>query len=61
MKMIEVKEGNKTTYKMVPDNYEPTDDTICRDMTTSGRKSMGYSDISKERWDSIFNNNSEDK
>ena len=61
MKMIEVKEGNKTTYKMVPDNYEPTDDTICRDMTTSGRKSMGYSDISKKRWDSIFNNNSEDK
>ena len=55
MKTIEIKEGNKTTYKIVPDNYEPTDDTICLDMTTSGRNSMGYADIPKERWDSIFN------
>jgi hypothetical protein len=54
MKTIEIKVGNKTTYKIVPDNYEPTDDIICRDMTTSGRKSMGFSDISKEKWDEIF-------
>ena len=54
MKFIEVRQGSKTTYKMVADDYEETDDTICRDMTTSGRKSMGYSDISKEQWDSIF-------
>jgi hypothetical protein len=60
MKTIEIKEGNKTTYKIVPDNYEPTDDTICRDMTTSGRKSMGFTDIPKERWDSIFNKDKKD-
>lgn len=55
MKEIVVKSGNKTTIKLVPDNYEETDDTICRDMTTSGRKSMGFSDVPKERWDKIFN------
>lgn len=60
MKMIEVKEGNKTSYKYVPDNYEPTDDTICRDMTTSGRKSIGFSDVPKERWSSIFNKDEKD-
>ena len=54
MKTIEIKVGNKITYKIVPDNYEETDDTICRDMTTSGRKSIGFTDIPKERWDSIF-------
>lgn len=53
MKTIEIKEGNKTTYKIVPDNYEPTDDRAEPDMTTSGRRyiSMG---IDKEKWDSIF-------
>lgn len=60
MKTIEIKVGNKTTYKIVPDNYEETDDIICRDMTTSGRKSMGFSDVPKERWDSIFNKDKKD-
>jgi hypothetical protein len=61
MKLIEIKVGSKTTYKMVPDNYQPTDDTILRDMTTSGRKSMSFSDISKEDWDRIFNNKNKDE
>lgn len=60
MKEIVVKSGSKTTIKLVPDNYEETDDTICRDMTTSGRKSMGFADIPKERWDSIFNKDKKD-
>jgi hypothetical protein len=29
-------------------------------MTTSGRKSMGFADIPKERWDSIFNKDKKD-
>ena len=64
MKTIEIKIGNKTTYKIVPDDYQPTEykeDTICRDLTTSGRKSIGFTDISKERWDSIFNKGVESK
>ena len=61
MKTIEIKVGNKTTYKIVPDDYQPTDDTICRDMTTSGRRSMAFTDIPKERWDSIFNKGVETK
>ena len=55
MKCIEVKEGCRTKIKVVPDNYEESDDAVvCRDLTTSDRKSIGYSDISKEQWDSIF-------
>lgn len=55
MKCIEVKKGNKTTFRYVPDNYEPEDyDLEHKDLTTSDRKSIGYSDISKERWESIF-------
>lgn len=55
MKVIEVKDRCRTKIKIVPDNYEESDDdVVCRDLTTSDRKSIGYSDISKERWDSIF-------
>ena len=62
MKVIEVKDGCRTKIKMVPDNYEESDDdVVCRDLTTSDRKSIGYSDISKERWDSIFNKDNKDK
>ncbi len=53
MKTIEIKEGNKTTYKIVPDNYEPTDDRAEPDMTTSGRRSISM-DVDKKRWDEIF-------
>ena len=40
---------------VVSDNHEKTDDTIYRDISTSGRRRMGFTDILKERWDSIFN------
>jgi hypothetical protein len=53
MKTIEIKEGNKTTYKIVPDNYEPTDDRAEPDMTTSGRRSISMG-VDKKRWDEIF-------
>lgn len=56
MRMIEIKEGNKTKYKWVPDDYvEPTEiDLEQADLTTSDRSSIGFSDIPKEKWDSIF-------
>ena len=55
MKCIEIKEGCRTKIKIVPDNYEESDnDIVSRDLTTSDRKSVGYSDISKEQWDSVF-------
>lgn len=57
MKTIEIKEGNKTTYKIVPDNYEPTDDRAEPDMTTSGRRSISMG-VDKKRWDEIFGKNS---
>ena len=57
MKTIEKKEGNKTIIKIVPDNYvEPEFDLEQSDLTTSIRKSIGFSDISKEKWERIFNN-----
>lgn len=55
MKTIEIKTGNKTTFKIVPDDYEPTDEGFeQKDMTTSDRKSIGFSDIPAERWNKIF-------
>ena len=50
-KFIEVKVGNKTTYCLKPKSDE---DMEQKDLTTSGRHSIGYSDISKEQWDAIF-------
>lgn len=49
-KMIEVKNGNKTTYRLVPITHE--EDNV-RDMTTSGRKLMSFG-LSKERYEEIF-------
>lgn len=55
MKTIEIKQDNKTIIKIVPDNYEePEYDLQQDDITTSLRKSIGYSDISKEKWEKIF-------
>ena len=57
MKTIEVKDGATTKIKIVPDNYEePELDFVQSDLTTSIRKSIGFSDISKEKWDRIFKN-----
>lgn len=55
MKTIEIKQENKTTIKIVPDDYvEPEPELQQRDLTTSARKTIGFSDISKEKWDSVF-------
>lgn len=48
--MIEIKQGNKTTYCFKKAETELEQ----KDLTTSGRHSIGYSDISKEQWDKIF-------
>lgn len=57
MKTIEIKKENKTIIKIVPDNYiEPEYELQQNDMTTSIRKSIGYSDISKDKWERIFKN-----
>ena len=50
-KFIEVKVGNKTTYCLKPKSDEGIEQ---KDLTTSGRHSIGYSDIPKEQWDKIF-------
>lgn len=56
MKTIEIKTGNKTTFKIVPDDYKPQDEGFeQKDLTTSERKSIGFSDIPQERWNRIFN------
>ena len=61
MKTIEVKSGNKTTFKIVPDNYEPETGFEQKDLTTSDRKSIGFSDIPAEKWNNIFNTNERGK
>lgn len=59
--IIETREGNKTKIKIVPDNWTPSDDLEQKDLTTSGRKSIGYSDIPEEKWNRIFNHFTERK
>lgn len=48
--MIEIKQGNKTTYCFKKAETELEQ----KDLTTSDRHSIGYSDISKEQWGKIF-------
>lgn len=58
MKMIEIKNGAKTTYKLVSDDYNPENDTpedlVQGDITTTCRHSVSMMDIPKKRWDMIF-------
>ena len=55
MKTIEIKDGAKIKIKIVPDDYvEPEYELEQKDLTTSVRKSIGFSDISKDKWDRIF-------
>ena len=57
MKTIEIKDGAKTKIKIVPDDYvEPEPDFVQSDLTTSIRRSIGYSDISNDKWERIFKN-----
>lgn len=61
MKMIKIQDGNKTVYKWVKDDWkEEKRDTFSGDLTTGGRKSISYSDISKEDWDKIFGDKDEE-
>lgn len=56
MKEIIIKNGNKTTYKIVPDDYEePTKETPQRDLTTTACTIISM-DMSKEQYESIFHN-----
>lgn len=57
MKMIEIKDGARTIYKHVPDDWTPEDEKhkdITGDLTTSERRTMGYTDIPEEKWNKIF-------
>ena len=60
MKMVEIKDGCRTIYKHVPNEWKPEDEKykdITGDLTTSGRKSIGFTDIPDEKWQKIFGNN----
>ena len=55
--MVEIKKGSHTIYRHVPDDWKPEDDEIPDihgDLTTGGRKSIGFTDIKQENWDKIF-------
>ena len=55
MKTIEIKQGNKTIFKIVSDDYVEAPAKLEQgDLTTSARKSLGYSDISADDWNRIF-------
>lgn len=56
--MLEIKNGNKTTYKI---KEKESDDEELKDLTTSNRGSMGYTDIDKEEWDRIFKKGNENE
>lgn len=62
MKTIETKQGNRTVFKIVPDDYvEEPQRLEQKDLTTSGRKSLGYSDISTADWNRIFKHGETDR
>lgn len=64
MKMIEIKDGVRTIYKHVPDDWTPEDEKykdITGDLTTSERRIMGYTDIPEEKWNKIFGRKDEKK
>ena len=56
MKMVKIKRGTKTIYKMVPDDWKPEESPfdLTGDLTTGERKCIGFSDIPQEKWDKIF-------
>ena len=54
MKEIVIKNGNKTTYKIVPDDWkEQPKETPQRDLTTTACNQIAL-DITKEEYDRIF-------
>lgn len=55
MKLIEKKIGNKTIYKLVPDNYvEAPEDIPQKDLTTGGA-SLITINMTKDQYKEIFN------
>ena len=63
MKMVEIKRNGHTIYKHVPDDWKPEDEEmpeIRGDLTTGGRKSIGFADIKQEKWDRIFKKGGKD-
>lgn len=61
MKMITVKNGTKTTYKMVEDNYVEKKDHVTGDLTGGNRKNIAYTDIDEDQWNRIFNGEEDDE
>lgn len=63
MKMIAIKEGSKTKYKIVPDDYieEKSKDVVTNtgDITCSGAKLVGLG-FTNEQYDRIFKNKRKD-
>jgi len=62
MKMVQIKKGCKTVYKMVPDGWKPEESSfdLTGDLTTGERKCIGFSDIPQEKWDKIFKKGEKD-
>lgn len=56
MKMVKIKKGTKTIYKMVPDDWKEEEDgyDLRGDLTTGENKIMSYTDVPQEKWDRIF-------
>ena len=57
MKMVVIRKNGHLIYKHVPDDWKPEDEKykdITGDLTTSGRKSIGFTDIPDDRWNKIF-------
>ena len=57
MKEIVIKNGNRTTYKIVPDDYvESPKEIPQRDLTTTACQTIAF-DMTKEEYDAIFHTN----
>lgn len=56
MKMVKIKKGAKTIYKMVPDDWKEEEEgyDLRGDLTTGENKIMSYTDVPQEKWDRIF-------
>ena len=55
--MVEIRKNGHLIYKHVPDDWKPEDEKykdIRGDLTTSERKTMGYTDIPEDKWNKIF-------
>ncbi|MBQ0113396.1 MAG: hypothetical protein KBT03_09725 [Bacteroidales bacterium] len=55
-KMVAIKQGNKTIYRIIDENKKDDgcDDKYYGDMTTTARNKIDYFDVPQERWDKVF-------